>query len=138
MFPDRLQFARHSRIPNLVRVKVGNAYRHPVFYLEGADVMQERSPALELFEILSHTPGEKDVTGVATIHYPLRHVDAGPSHVGAFVHVHHTTNRPTVNAHPNLQARLVFKRAADLYRTLGRFLRTLVENQRHAVAGGDL
>ena len=75
---------------------------------------------------------------VAAIHHSLGSVDAGPSYVGAFGHVYHTTDRSTVNAHPNLQARIVLERAADLYRTLRRFLRTLVENQRHAVAGGDL
>jgi hypothetical protein len=72
------------------------------------------------------------------MHHSLGHVDAGPSYVGAFGHVYHTTDRSTVNAHPNLQARVVLECAADLHRTLGRFLRTLVENQRHAIPGVDL
>ncbi len=82
--------------------------------------------------------GEKDVPGVSAIHHPLRHVDAGTSHVGAFVHVDHATDGATVNAHPNLQTRIALERAADLYRTLRRFLGALIKDQRHAVAGGDL
>jgi hypothetical protein len=82
--------------------------------------------------------GKKNVPGVAAIHHPLCRVDAASGYVGAFVHVHHTTDRSTVNAHPNVQARVVLERAADLHRTLRRFLGTLVENQRHTVAGGDL
>src|SRR5262245_45047649 len=137
MFPDHPQFARQLRIANLLRVEVRDAYTHPMFYLEGANIMQERSPAFVFRQVLSHMTGKKNVPGVATIHYPPGHVDAASGHVGAFGHVHHTTDRSTVNAHPNLQARIVLERAADLYRTLRRFLRALVENQRHAVAGGD-
>src|SRR6476620_10626416 len=100
--------------------------------------MQERSPAFELFETLSHMTGKKNVAAVDAIHHPLCRVDAASGYVGAFVHVHYTTDGPTVNAHPNLQARIVLERAADLYRTLRRFLWTLVKDQRHAVDGGDL
>src|SRR4030095_9436894 len=112
-------------IPNLVRVEVGNAYRHSVFYLEGADIMQKRSPAFVFRQVLSHMMGKKNVTGVAAIHHPPGHVDAGSGYVGACGYVHHTTDRSTVNAHPNLQSRIVLERAADLYRALGRFLRAL-------------
>src|SRR5215470_3318917 len=134
-FPDRLKFARQLRIPHLVRVEVGDAYTDPMFYLERADIVQERSPAFVFCQVLRHMMGEKDVTGVAAIHHPLGHVDAGPSYVRAFVHVHHTTDWPAVNAHPNLQAPIVLERAADLYRTLHRLLGILVEDQSHAVAG---
>src|SRR6516225_3261212 len=138
MFPDRLKFTRQSWIPHLVRVEVCDAHTHPMFYLERADIVQERSPGFVFRQVLRHMMGEKDVTGVAAIHDPLRYVDAASSYVRAFVYVHHTTDRSTVNAHPHLQTRIVLECAADLYRALRRFLRTLVENQRHAVAGGDL
>src|SRR5215467_3326359 len=96
------------------------------------------TPLAILFEIVSHMLGEQNVPGVPAIHHPLRHVDTGTSHVGAFVYVHHATGGPIVDAHPNLQARIVLERAADLYRTLRRLLRTLIKDQRHAVAGWDL
>src|SRR5260370_17033518 len=87
---------------------------------------------------LSHVTGKKNVAAVAAIHHPLCRVDAASGYVGAFVHVHYTTDGPTVNAHPNLQARIVLECAADLHCTLRRFLRTLVNDQRHAIAGGIL
>src|SRR6476620_11905831 len=100
--------------------------------------MQERSPAFVFGQILSHMTGKKDVPAVAAIHHPLCRVDAASGYVSAFVHFHYTTDGPTVNAHSNLQARVVLERATDLHRTLRRFLRTLVKDQRHAIAGGDL
>src|SRR5438034_2871756 len=96
--------------------------------------MQERSPAFVLGQVLSHMTGKKNVSAVAAIHHPLCRVDAASGYVGAFVHVHYATDRSTVNAHPNLQARVGLERAADLHCTLRRFLRTLVKDLRHAVA----
>src|SRR5882724_11438751 len=100
--------------------------------------MQELSPAFVFGQVLSHVTRKKNVAAVAAIHHPLCRVDAASGYVGAFVDVHYTTDRPTVNAHPNVQKRIVLECAADLHCTLRRFLRTLVEYQRHAVAGGDL
>src|SRR5205809_8022975 len=100
--------------------------------------MQERSPAFVFGQVHSHMTGKKNVPSVAAIHHPLCRVDAASGYVGAFVHVHYTTDGPTVNAHPNLQTRIVLERAADLHCTLRRFFGTPVENQRHAVTGGDL
>jgi hypothetical protein len=138
MFPNDLEFGRQFGITDLIRVKVGNVYPHPVFHFEGADIVEERSPALELFQVLGYVMGEKDVAGVATIHHPLGHVDAASGHIGPLVHVHHTADRAAVNPHADGQTRVVLERAADLKRALGRFLRTLVKDQRHAVAGRDL
>src|SRR6266550_3490256 len=92
--------------------------------------MQERSPAFIFGQVLSHMTGKKNVAAVAAIHHPLCRVDAASGYVGAFVYVHYTTDRPTVNAHSNLQARIVLERAADLHCTLRRFLRTLIEHKR--------
>ena len=33
------------------------------------------------FQILGHVIGDKNVSGVAAIHYSLRHIDAGAGHV---------------------------------------------------------
>jgi len=83
-------------------------------------------------------PRKQNVSGISAIHHPLGDIDPGSGNVCALIHIGNLVHRPTVNAHPNLQARIVFERAADLYRTLRRFLRALVKHQRHAVAGGDL
>ena len=74
---------------------------------------------------------------VAAIHHSLGHVDAGPSYVGAFGQVYHTTDRSTVNAHPNLQARVVLGCAASLESAFDRCFGTVVKNPRHPVAGGN-
>ena len=54
---------------------------HTVFHLKLADLMQERSPTGVFLQVLSHMLGEEDVPGIAAIHHPLRHVDAGARHV---------------------------------------------------------
>src|SRR5437870_8513960 len=89
-FPDGLELCWQFRIPDLIRVEIANAYRHTVFYLEGADIMQERSPAFVFGQVLSHMTGKKNVAAVAAIHHPLCRVDAASGYVGAFVHVHYT------------------------------------------------
>src|SRR5205085_9287517 len=129
MFLNGLESSWELWITNLIRIKVRDVYPHSVFHLKRADVVEERSPALVILEVLSHMMREQDVPGVAAIHYPLRHVDAGAGHISAFVHVHDTTNRPAVDPRPNLQARIALERAADLRRALRPFVRTLVEDQ---------
>jgi hypothetical protein len=44
MISDGLQVARQSRIANLLRVEVGDAYTHPVLHFAGAKIMQQRAP----------------------------------------------------------------------------------------------
>ena len=120
MFLDRLQLARQLRITDLIGVKVGHAHPHTVFHLKCADIVQIRSPSFVFFQVLGHMMGEKNVSGIATIHHSLGHVDARAGHVRPFVHVHHTTDRPAVNAHPDLQrwlsfsARLISRRTAPV------------------------
>ena len=108
-----------------------------VFYFALAKLVQKRSPSFVCFQIVGHMFGEHDVPGVAAIHHPLGHVDSSSRDIHSLGHVHHTADRSTVNAHANLQTLVFFKCAADLKRTLRRFLRALVENERHPVAGGN-
>ena len=56
-----------------------------MFHLEGADVVQKRSPSFIFRQVLGHMMGEKNVPGVATIHHPLRVVDPGPGDIGLLV-----------------------------------------------------
>src|SRR5438876_10467814 len=96
MFLKRQESLGQLRITDLIRVEVRNAHAHSVFYVECTDIVQKRSPALVFCQVLSHVMGEEDVPGVSAIHHPLRHVDAGTSHVGAFVYVDHATDGATV------------------------------------------
>ena len=76
-FFKRLRLSRQlSRLPTSIAVKVSRPTSHAVFHFASAKVMQERSPLLVFFEIFSHVLGKQNVSGVATIHHPLRHVDA--------------------------------------------------------------
>jgi hypothetical protein len=89
-------------------------------------------------QIIRHMLGEKNVAGVAAIHHPLRHVDAGPGDVGAPAHVGHLAHRSAVNAHPHGKFRVLLKCFGNLECAPGRFLRAVMENQRHSIAVGSL
>src|SRR4029450_3513884 len=97
------QFARQSRIANLLRVEVGDAYTHPVFNLEGADIMQERSPAFGFFEVSGDMLGKEDVPCVAAIHHPFCHVDSSAREIGPFIYIHNPAEGSAVDSHPNLR-----------------------------------
>ena len=75
------------------------------------------------------------MSGVAAIHHPLRHVDAGPGDVGASAHVGHLAHRSAVNAHAHGKFRVLPERFGNLERATGRFLRAVAKDQRHAIAG---
>ena len=86
-----------------------------------------------LFQVFGHVFRHQDVTGIATIHHPLRDVDSGARYVGATTHVNHTTDWPAMNSYPQFQFRVFACSAADLQRTFHRRFRSIVENQRHPV-----
>jgi hypothetical protein len=54
------------------------------------------------------------VSGISAGHDPLRHVQASTGEIGATIHVSHAAHRTAMNAHAQLQARMVLARAADL------------------------
>src|ERR1700746_1767702 len=97
------------RIPDLIRAEVREAQAHTVFHFESANVVQELSPALEVFEVLSHTMRETDVTDLPTIRSPPGDVDGGSGQACSLVHVSHTNDRPTVNAYSHSQAHIVLQ-----------------------------
>ena len=52
-----------------------------------------------LSEVVRHMFGQENMSGIAAIHYPLRHVDSGSSYVGAVIYIGDLIDRATVNAH---------------------------------------
>jgi hypothetical protein len=86
-------------------------------------------------QIIRHVLGEKNVAGVAAIHHPLRHVDAGPGDVGASAHVGHLAHRSAVDAHAHRKFRVFLERFGNLERAPGRFLRAVMEDQGHPITG---
>ncbi len=98
-------------------------------------VAQTRRPLPGMHQIIRHVLREENVPGVAAIHHPLRHVDAGPGDVGAPAHVGHLAHRSAVNAHPHRKFRVLLKCLGNLERAPGWFLRAVAKDQRHPVAG---
>jgi len=85
-----------------------------MFYFAFAQIVQVALPMAVLFQVLGHVFGHQNVTGIAAIHHPLRNVNSGSGYVGATTHVHHATDRPAMNSHPQLQFRVFAYSPADL------------------------
>src|SRR5215468_1368050 len=78
------------------------------------------------------------MTGVPAIHHSVGYVQTSAGEIGPTGYINDAADRPTVNAHADVQARMLFERATNLECAANRPLRSGVENQRHAVASGDL
>jgi len=99
-----------------------------------AQITQPRRPLPVLHQIVRHVLGEEDVPGVAAIHHPLRHVDAGAGDVGSLIDIDDFIDRAAVDSHAKLNGGMTFQRLRNLHRALHRCLAISAENQRHAVA----
>src|SRR5260370_221695 len=73
--------------------------------------MEKRSSLFVSFEIFGQVSGEKNVSGVAAVHHPLRHIKTGPGKVGLTVHIDHAADRAAVYSHPKLS--VFFESATD-------------------------
>src|SRR5439155_10139162 len=114
----RLKLLGKLRITDFIVVKGCNADAHTVFHFAGTEVVQEGSPPLVFFEVLSDVFGEENVAGVAAIHHSLRHVDPIARDVGPLIHINHAANGPAVNSHPKLLAGMFLERTTNLHRAL--------------------
>src|SRR5439155_13826820 len=102
MFLKSLELFWQLRITNPVRVKIGDAHAHPMFHFACAKIMQEWSPLFVFFEVFGDMFRKEDMSGVAAIHHPLRHVEAGAREVGMTIHINHAARRTAVHTHPKL------------------------------------
>ena len=66
---------------------------------------------------------QKDVTGIATIHHALRHIDSRPGDVCPVVDIGDLTDRSAVDTHAYLDIRVTFQRLANFQRALRWLLR---------------
>ena len=133
MFLKRSELFRQLRIANFIRVEVGHANADPVFHFVCAKIMQERPPTIVLFEIFGHVLGKQDVSGIAAIHHPLRHVDAGAGDVGSLIDIDDLIDRAAVDSHAKLNRGMTFQRPRNLHGALHRRLGISAENERHPV-----
>src|SRR5882724_6550653 len=104
--PCSFEFFRNLRIAYFVSVEIYGVKAGAVFDFAFAEIVQARLPLPILLQIFRDMPGDKDVSGIATIHHALRDVDSGAGNVRLFVQVSDFVNRPAVNSHANVQFRM--------------------------------
>ena len=97
------ELLRSVGVSHFTREKINDFDFFAVFHLAFAKIMEMRPPVFVLLEVFRHTLGEQDVPGIAAIHHPLRHVDAGAGDIGALVYIHYPADRAAVHAHAHLQ-----------------------------------
>jgi hypothetical protein len=68
------------------------------------DHMQMLFPMAQLFQVFRYMPRKQDVLGIATIHHPLRNVDAGAGYVRRPL-TSTPAHRAAVHAHAQLELR---------------------------------
>ena len=130
-----MQLLRDAGISDSRIVEINQIDNRAVFYLARSQLVQVRTPVAILGEIIGGALGKQNVAGIAAIHDSLSHVDTDPGNIRAVIYVHHSTNRTSVNAHPQFQARLGREGCTDLQGASNRRLRSIEEHQRHSIAG---
>ena len=78
-----------------------------------SDVVQMRSPVSILLQVFGEMLREENMSGIATIHDALRHVNPSPEEIGLIVHIRDWIDRATVNAHAYFKFRVTLQRLAD-------------------------
>src|SRR5437763_1736185 len=134
-FALALNLGRNLRIAEILSRKIYQTDPHPMLDHRLAQLMQMRTPAFVIFQILGHAFAQQDVTSITAIHHPLRNVNSRTRDIGSLVYIGHFIHQAAVNSHSNLKLRMAFKRLRNFQRALCRSFRTLAKNQRHAVAG---
>src|SRR5439155_21949445 len=88
--------------------------------------------------VVSHSFRQQKLTGVATMHDALGHVDSAAGDVGAIIDVGDSANGTTMDTHSNAKLGPTFQRPADLQSAFDRSIRRGGKHQGHAVAGWNL
>src|SRR5262245_52290057 len=108
-----------------------------MFYFTLAKFMEVRLPVRVFFEIFSDVLRHQNVPRVAAVHDPLCDIDASASHVRFSGCVDDSTDRSTVYAHSQLKFWMLLECAADLQCAFRWRFRTIIKDQRDAVACRD-
>src|SRR5438874_7727631 len=91
------ELRRRHGVADDIGVEIHRGNNNTVFDFEIAELVQIWLPAAVLREIVGHASANENVTGIATIHHPLRGINAGPGDVLALVDIGHVMHRPTVD-----------------------------------------
>src|SRR5262245_33311447 len=99
-----------------------------------SDVMQMRSPVSVVLQVFREMLGEKNMSGVATIHDALRHVNSSPEEIGLIVHIRDRIDRPAVNAHAYFKFRIALQCLTDFKRAFHRRFWIVRKDEHHSIA----
>src|SRR6266581_9417778 len=99
--------------------------------------MQVWPPVRVLLEIVSDMLRHQNVSCVPTVHHALCDIDASASHVRFSGCIDDSADRSTMDAHSQLKFRMFLERAAYFQCAFRWRLRTIIKNQRDAVACRD-
>src|SRR5438876_10501727 len=105
-----------------------------MLYLNAPKVVQIRFPFAILREIIPNSFREKNMSGIAAIHHPLRHIDAYSSNVALIIYIGDLIYRAAVNSHPQLQLGVLTQLATDFLRASHRHIHAGKEDQYHSIA----
>ena len=77
-----------------------------MFHLNLTKIMEQRLPKTVLRQIIGHTFGNQNVTGIPATHHPLCNVNAGAGDVCSIINVFDLIDRSAVysHTHPNVGA----------------------------------
>lgn len=129
------EFLGDLRIAETILVEVKQVQAQPVLHLALAQIVKVRLPVAILRQIFRHMRRQKNVSGVTAVQHSLRNIDSRTRYIRFLVNIDDSVDRTTVNSHSQPDARMILQLFANLERTLGRFFRTVEENQCHAIAG---
>ena len=98
-----------------------------VLHFALAHVVQVRLPMAVLSQVFCDVRRQKNVPCIAAVEHPLRNIDPGSDYVGFVVNIRDTIDRPAVNAHAQLNVRMLQQCLADFERASHRLFWTLKE-----------
>jgi hypothetical protein len=123
------------RIAEAILIKVKQVQAQPILHFALAQVVQVRPPVAIFGQILGHVLRQKNVPGITAIHHSLRYIDSRSGDVCPVIDISSSTDGPAMNAHPDLDLRMISQGSANLQRTSHRFFWTVEKEKRHAIAG---
>ena len=59
-----------------------------------------------VFQVFCEMLGKENMSGIAAIHDPLRHINSSPEEIGLIVDIRDWIDRATVNAHAYVKSRM--------------------------------
>jgi len=107
----------------------------PVLDFAFTEIMQARLPMPVLAQVFRYVRRQKNMPGIAAIHHALRNIDSRTGYVRFLIYIRNSVDWAAVNSHPQLEARMILQRSANLQRTSRRLFRAMKKSKCHSIAG---